>query len=85
MAKRNKLANKCHNRIYRAIRRGEIDPPYYLPCQDCGCGPSEYDHEWGYRWWWKVVPRCRVCHNARHRRVVKERKEKKDARRKNAL
>jgi hypothetical protein len=67
MATRNKLAHRCHCKVYRAIRRGELEHPYYLPCEDCGSGPSEYDHEWGYRHWKRVVPRCRACHKKRHR------------------
>lgn len=82
MATKNLLAHRCHNRIYRAIRRGDLDPPYYLECvglpeEPCGASPCEYDHEWGYRWWFKVVPRCRVCHAARHRRLRKEREMRK--------
>jgi hypothetical protein len=77
---------RAWKRVHRAIKRTiegkekkhPLEPPYYLTCVDCGYSPCEYDHEWGYRWWWKVVPRCVTCHKARHRRVSKEKRTKKE-------
>lgn len=80
MATKNLLAHRCHMRVYRAIRKGELDPPYYLTCIDCGGGPCEYDHFDGYRWWQRVAPRCRICHNSRHRRLEREKRRQIDTR-----
>lgn len=67
ITKRHKLAaRRAHSKLYRAIRRGEIDPPYYKKCSDCHWSPCEYHHYTGYRWYWKVIALCRWCHRRRH-------------------
>lgn len=73
MATSNKAANRAHNRVLRAIKAGEMDAAYGLPCMMCEFAPSEYHHYDGYRWWWKVVPLCRWCHKKMHGVIRRQR------------
>ena len=70
MATKNLLHHAAHNRIYRAIRAGKIEPPYYMNCADCGYSPCEYHHP-DYSDMMLVIPLCRACHKRRHRQEAK--------------
>lgn len=67
MATANKIHHRAHCIVYRAIRSGKLDHPYYLPCSKCGCGPSEYHHP-DYTRPLRVVALCRWCHRKEHKK-----------------
>ena len=67
MPTKNLVAHAVHNKVYRAIRSGKLDPPYYMTCRKCGVSPCEYHHP-NYKRPLKVVPLCRWCHRRVHKK-----------------
>lgn len=69
MATSNKIADSAHHKVFRAIRRGELEHPTNLPCADAEdnfyCSASEYHHE-DYAKPLDVIPLCRYHHKKRH-------------------
>ena len=65
----NKVAHRCHCRVYRAVIRGDILPAVFHGCSFCFLSATEYHHYDGYRFWWKIIPVCRGCHRRIHAQI----------------
>jgi len=67
----NSLAYKAHYSIHNAICRGQFPSPKALGCLCCDKDAQVYHHHMGYaqEHWFDVLPLCRLCHSAIHRRA----------------
>lgn len=50
----------AHERLYKRIKAGEIEPPNKFACVDCGSPSDRYDHR-DYALVYDVVPVCCRC------------------------
>lgn len=62
--RKNKEKNDAHQKIYEAIRSGEIERPKY--CEDCGSFAFVEAHHFDYSLPFEVKWLCRQCHVNEH-------------------
>jgi hypothetical protein len=62
---RNRLQEKCYQRVRNSIRSGELKRQ---PCERCGAEKAEAHHHKGYEqeYWLDVVWLCKGCHVEEH-------------------